>query len=83
MISLILTVRNESASLPALLESLLAQTRPPDEIIIVDGGSQDDSVTLLQATANACRCACSASPAATSAAAATSPSALPVVTSSP
>ena len=48
MISLIFTVRNESASLPALLESLLAQTRPPDEIVIVDGGSQDDSVALLQ-----------------------------------
>ena len=48
MISLILTVRNERASLPALLESLLAQTRPPDEIVIVDGGSQDDSVALLQ-----------------------------------
>ena len=48
MISLILTVRNERASLPALLASLLAQTRPPDEIVIVDGGSQDDSVALLQ-----------------------------------
>ncbi len=47
MISLILTVRNESASLPALLQSLLAQTRPADEIVIVDGGSHDDSVALI------------------------------------
>lgn len=47
MISLILTVRNERASLPALLDSLLAQTRPADEIVIVDGGSHDDTVTII------------------------------------
>lgn len=47
MLSLIFTVRNESASLPALLDSLLAQTRPPDEIIITDGGSDDDTVAIL------------------------------------
>lgn len=47
MISLIFTVRNESASLPALLDSLLAQTRPPDEIVITDGGSVDDTLAIL------------------------------------
>ena len=48
MISLILTVRDESDSLPALLESLLAQSRPAEEIIIVDGGSEDNTVALLE-----------------------------------
>lgn len=49
MISLILTVRDEGASLPALLASLRAQTRPADEIIVVDGGSQDETPALLDA----------------------------------
>ncbi len=48
MISLILTVRNEGASLPALLDSLLQQTRPPDEIVIVDGGSTDDTSAIIE-----------------------------------
>lgn len=46
--SLILTVYNEESSIPVLLESLLAQTRLPDEIVIVDGGSQDNTCTIIQ-----------------------------------
>ena len=47
-ISLIFTVLNESGSLPALLDSIASQTRPPDEVIVCDGGSADDTVRLLR-----------------------------------
>ncbi len=48
MISLIATVLNEGASIRQLMESILAQTVPPDEIVIVDGGSHDDTVAILE-----------------------------------
>jgi hypothetical protein len=47
MISLIATVLNESDHLHRLLRSIAAQTQPPDEIVIVDGGSRDHTVALL------------------------------------
>ncbi|QPC83520.1 glycosyltransferase [Phototrophicus methaneseepsis] len=47
-ISLIATVLNEGESIDRLLASIAAQTRQPDEIIIVDGGSHDDTVARLQ-----------------------------------
>ncbi len=47
-ISLIVTVRNEEESLPILLGSLEAQTRPPDEVVFLDGGSHDGTVALLR-----------------------------------
>ncbi len=50
-VSLICTVLNEGPSLKKLLNSLLEQTRQPNEIIFVDGGSTDDTVTILQAFA--------------------------------
>ena len=40
-VSAIVPARNEERGLPATLESLLAQTRPPDQIIVVDDGSTD------------------------------------------
>jgi glycosyltransferase involved in cell wall biosynthesis len=40
-ISICITVLNEENSIELLLHSLLNQTRKPDEIIIVDGGSVD------------------------------------------
>ena len=40
-VSVILTVLNEGEALRPLLESWLTQTRPADEIVIVDGGSVD------------------------------------------
>lgn len=43
-----MTVKNESASIAQLLESLCAQSRPPDEVVIVDGGSDDDTLALLR-----------------------------------
>ena len=48
MISLIATVLNEGQSMHRLMRSLVAQTRQPDEVVIVDGGSSDDTVAILQ-----------------------------------
>ncbi len=50
-VSLIATVRNEEQSIGRLLDSLAAQTRQPDEVIFVDGGSSDGTVSLLEAFA--------------------------------
>jgi len=43
-ISVIVTVKNEASSIGKLLDSLQAQTRPPSEVVIVDGGSTDGTV---------------------------------------
>ncbi len=48
-IALIVTVLNEARSLPTLLDSIAAQTRQPDEVIICDGGSADHTIDLLRA----------------------------------
>jgi glycosyltransferase involved in cell wall biosynthesis len=50
-VAVILTVLNEAESLPALLDSLVAQNRPPDEIIVSDGGSTDATRAILSAYA--------------------------------
>lgn len=47
--SLILTVLNEAQGLPTFLESLSAQTTLPVEIVVVDGGSTDNTVEVLRA----------------------------------
>lgn len=46
-VSLVVTVRDEASSIDALLASVAAQTRLPDEIVIVDGGSTDDTLQRL------------------------------------
>ena len=46
-VSLICTVLNEGPALEKLLNSLVEQSRQPDEIIVVDGGSTDDTVAVL------------------------------------
>jgi len=46
-VSVIATVLNERESIGALMDSLAAQTRPPDEIVIVDGGSTDGTLDIL------------------------------------
>lgn len=48
-ISVIITVKNEGKTIEKLLASLQAQTRPPDEIVIVDGGSTDQTVEIIKA----------------------------------
>jgi len=47
-VSVIATVKNEAQAVHRLLDSLAAQTRPPDEVIIVDGGSTDGTVEVLE-----------------------------------
>lgn len=46
-ISVVITVRNEEAHLPGLLESLLVQ-QPPFEIVIVDALSEDSTWEIIQ-----------------------------------
>lgn len=47
-ISVIATVKNEGEALRPLLNSLLAQTRQPDEVVICDGGSTDNTLAILE-----------------------------------
>jgi glycosyltransferase involved in cell wall biosynthesis len=47
--ALILTVLNEAGSIDALLASIAEQTCPPDEVVVVDGGSNDGTWERLQA----------------------------------
>ena len=46
--SLVITVFNEEKTIEKLLNSLAIQTKKPDEIIIVDGGSSDRTVAKIQ-----------------------------------
>jgi len=46
--SVICTVLNEGESIQKLLGTLLQQTRPADELIFVDGGSSDQTVSILE-----------------------------------
>jgi len=47
-VSVIATVLNEGESIRGLMDSLCAQTRPPDEVVIVDGGSRDTTVAVME-----------------------------------
>lgn len=47
-VSLICTVLNEEKTIGDLLQSISDQTRIPNEVIIVDGGSTDRTVSLLK-----------------------------------
>jgi len=47
-VSLVIPVRNEEGSIGALIDSLRRQTRPPDEVVLVDGGSIDSTVILAR-----------------------------------
>jgi glycosyltransferase involved in cell wall biosynthesis len=47
-VSVIVPVRDEEQSIRELLDSLLKQTRPPDEIVITDGGSVDATPQIIE-----------------------------------
>jgi glycosyltransferase involved in cell wall biosynthesis len=49
MLSVIATVFNEGDNIDYLMQSLVRQTRRPDEVVIVDGGSRDDTVKRMNA----------------------------------
>jgi GT2 family glycosyltransferase len=51
-VSFITTVRNEAATIGPYLESLARQTRPPDEVVIVDGGSTDGTAEAIRSRAH-------------------------------
>src|SRR3954469_5522760 len=48
-VSLVVPVRDEATTIDELLTNIVRQTRPPDEMIFVDGGSRDNTVARLRA----------------------------------
>ena len=48
-ITVIVCAYNEARYLPACLHSLLAQTRPPDEILVINNASTDDTGAVARA----------------------------------
>lgn len=54
--SLVLTVLNEELSLPSFLHSIAEQRVLPNEIVVVDGGSTDDTVEQLRSWAPPAGC---------------------------
>jgi glycosyltransferase involved in cell wall biosynthesis len=46
-ISVAIPVRNEANNVAQLIQRLLGQTRPPDEIVITDGGSTDKTAEII------------------------------------
>ncbi|MCB8922964.1 MAG: glycosyltransferase [Ardenticatenaceae bacterium] len=47
-VSVIVTVLNEGEAIRPLLDSLIQQSRQPDEVVICDGGSSDNTLEILQ-----------------------------------
>jgi len=54
-VSVVATVLNEGPAMEELLSSLASQTRLPDQVVIVDGGSQDETLPILTSWAEAGR----------------------------
>jgi len=47
-VSLIFTVLNEGGNVQNLLDSIMKQSRKPNEIVAVDGGSRDNTIEVLK-----------------------------------
>jgi len=47
-VSVAIPTRNEERTIAPLIESLLSQTLPPDEILVADGGSTDGTVSAAR-----------------------------------
>ncbi|WP_435627890.1 glycosyltransferase family 2 protein [Candidatus Ferrigenium straubiae] len=48
-VALVIPILNEAATLPPLLSAIQGQTRLPDEIVFVDAGSTDASLSVISA----------------------------------
>lgn len=48
MISVVMPVYNEAANIISTLEALYSNTVLPDEVIVADGGSTDNTVQLIK-----------------------------------
>jgi glycosyltransferase involved in cell wall biosynthesis len=46
-VSVVATIRNEGEAIRPLLDSLIQQSLPPDEVVMCDGGSTDSTVDIL------------------------------------
>jgi glycosyltransferase involved in cell wall biosynthesis len=53
-ISVVITTYNRAALLPTAIESVLAQTRPPDELIVVDEGNPEQTRAVVERYPQAC-----------------------------
>ena len=51
-ISVIIPNFNRAGVIVATIENMLAQTLPPNEVIVVDDGSTDDSVEVIRSFGN-------------------------------
>ena len=66
-VAVVVPCRNEARYLGGLLDALFAQTRLPDEVVIVDDGSTDGTLSLPLSgldSVQTCRCVWSRAPAA-------------------
>jgi glycosyltransferase involved in cell wall biosynthesis len=52
-VSVVLPVYNRAAYVGEAIESVLAQTLPPDELIVIDDGSTDESLAIVESFARA------------------------------
>lgn len=53
-VSLIATVFNEEKSIKYFLDTILSMTKIPDEIVIVDAGSKDDTIKIINEYSSKC-----------------------------